>query len=126
MHAQDDRPGPALVQTMQTHVQALGTALKSRGLRVRCHADERGAFVIATNMAIQPDEEHRDDPRARMFGGLTQIVVLSAHGQGELAWWWQWSGATRSAPPEYEYLAPAAAIADATEKLSRVLAIATT
>jgi hypothetical protein len=48
---------------------------------------------------------------------------LSLH-EGALTWFWQWSGPTRDAPPEYELLGPADATAEAGERICRVLSLA--
>lgn len=109
----------ATIEAVQARVRELEAVLTARGLTVHTHADERGAFVVVRN-----DASAADDPVGqRINRGLTQTVVLSKRGTGELAWFWQWSGATRDAPPEYEYLCPADAIAEAGDRIAKVLGL---
>ena len=115
MHA---HRGNRTAETIQGYLRDLATALTARGLTVRVH--ERASILVARNEAVRGD-----DPLGRaMNPGLTQIVALS-NDSGTLAWYWQWSGPTRDAPPEYELLCPADAIAEAGERVARVLAMAT-
>jgi hypothetical protein len=110
--------GSRTAETVQGYLRDLATVLTARGLTVRVH--ERAGILVARNDAVQGD-----DPLGRtMNPGLTQIVALS-NDSGTLAWYWQWSGPTRDAPPEYELLGPADAIAEAGERVARVLAVAT-
>jgi hypothetical protein len=105
-------------ETVQGYLQDLATVLTARGLTVRVH--DRAGVLMARNEAAGGD-----DPVGRaMNPGLTQIVALS-NDSGSLAWYWQWTGPTRDAPPEYELLCPADAIAEAGERVARVLAVAT-
>jgi hypothetical protein len=110
--------GSGTAETVQGYLRDLATVLAARGLTVR--VQERAGILVARNEAARGD-----DPVGRaMNPGLTQIVALS-NDSGTLYWYWQWSGPTRDAPPEYELLAPADAIAEVGERVARVLAVAT-
>lgn len=100
----------------------LTTALTARGFTVRPEPDHWS--LVAVNKAAEPDDP--SDPLAIAYGPvkLVQRVALATDDTGALCWWWQWSGPTRDAPGEYELLGPAAGVAEATERISRVLALA--
>lgn len=99
----------------------LETALTARGFAVRI--EEKFWSLVAKNEAAEPDDPH--NPLRRAYGvSLSQRVALAPDDDGGLCWWWQWSGATRDAAPEYQLLGPADGIADACERITRVLALA--
>jgi hypothetical protein len=52
-----------------------------------------------------------------------QSLYLAVDDTGALCWSWHWSGPARGGSGEYERLCPASAIAEATERISRVLAL---
>jgi hypothetical protein len=100
----------------------LSASLTTRGFKVI--VEEKRWSVVAVNEAAAPEDPH--DPLALAYGSvkLVQRVRLAPHPHnGTLYWFWQWSGETREAPPEYQPLCPAHAIAEATERISRVLAL---
>jgi hypothetical protein len=103
-------------------LRELETALTARGLTVRVEPDHWS--LVAKNEAAEP--ENPRDPLAIAYGPakLVQRVQLATDATGALRWYWQWSGPSRDAPHEYEPLCPAAAIAEATERVARVLALA--
>jgi hypothetical protein len=106
-----------IMETARGHMEDLAAMLRARGLTVRVH--DRAGVVMVRNEAAEPD-----DPRGRIINpGLSQVVALSLH-EGALTWFWQWSGPTRDAPPEYELLGPADATAEAGERICRVLSLA--
>jgi hypothetical protein len=99
-------------------LRELETALTARGFKVR--VEPHSWALVARNVAAEPE-----DPLGKHFApALAQRVQVSTDDKGALNWYWQWSGPTRDAPPEYELLCPAAAIAEATERIARVLALA--
>jgi hypothetical protein len=88
----------------------------ARELKVR--VDDRQGLLVAKN----PAAEETGDPRGRhMNPGLSQTVALSEHDDDSLHWYWQWSGAERGAPPEYEYMCPAGDVDAAAGKVAQVL-----
>jgi hypothetical protein len=107
-------------QTITLRLRDLEVVLAARGLRVTVEEDH--GSLVAANTAAGPDEPK--DPLAIAYGPakLMQRVVLARDEQD--AWYWQSSGPTRDAPPEYERLAPIAAIAETAERITRVLALA--
>lgn len=111
---------PAAVEAQTTQLaRRLATELAARGLRARAL---RGVCVEANNPVFDPPE---DDRRATALNpGLKQTVMCGADGDGRLMWFWQWSGATRDSPPEYEPLCAADDIAQAADKIARVLRVA--
>lgn len=100
----------------------LETVLTARGFTVRI--EEKFWSLVAKNEAAEPDDPH--NPLSRAYGAvsLSQRVALAPDDNGVLCWWWQWSGPTRDAAPEYQLLGPADGIADAGERIARVLALA--
>ena len=98
----------------------LELTLKARELVVR--VDEDHWSLVAKNQAAAADDP--DDSLAVALGpvSLSQRVVLAPDAAGALCWFWAWTH--RDAPAEYEYLAPAAAVAEVAERMSRVLALA--
>lgn len=58
-----------------------------------------------------------------MNPGLSQKIALCLHEDDTLHFSWCWSGATRQAPPEYEYLCAAGETEQDARKISRVLAV---
>jgi hypothetical protein len=96
-------------------LEALTAALQDRGLV----AEAFGARMVwAKNNAADPQS---GDPRAAMSPGLRQTVVCQRDGKGRLAWFWVWSGPTREAPSELQYLGPAEHIGQAADRIARVL-----
>jgi hypothetical protein len=106
----------------------LAKSLDARGFTVRLDPDNW--TLVARNEAAAAAADTRTngrpDPLAMAFGQvkLTQCVTLALTAEGDLYWHWQWSGPERGSPPEYQPMCPAAAIVDATERISRVLALA--
>jgi hypothetical protein len=103
----------------------LARSLNARGFTIRLEPENW--TLVARNEAADDDEPDTPrDPLAVAFGPirLTQRVTLALTKQGDLYWHWQWTGPERGSPPEYQPMCPAAAIADATERISRVLALA--
>lgn len=107
--------------TVPGHLRALGLVLAVRGFTVRIDADLWRLTV--TNRAAEPDNP--TDPQAVAFGPvkLVQRVHLAPDNDGALCWYWEWSGPDRDGPGEYELLCPVRAIAEADERISRVLAL---
>jgi hypothetical protein len=102
-------------------LRELGMTLAARGFKVIVDADRW--CLTAVNKVVAPDDP--SDPIAIAFGPvkLVQSVYLAVDETGALCWYWQWSGPTRGGPGEYERLGPAAAIAETTERIARVLAL---
>jgi hypothetical protein len=77
--------------------------------------------LTVKNEAVETD----GSPLARAYGnaGLMQRILL-ARNEGEPYWFWEWSGPSRGAPPEYEPIAPAGDIEQVAERITRVLALA--
>ncbi|GAA4634143.1 hypothetical protein GCM10023196_074510 [Actinoallomurus vinaceus] len=112
--------GPVTPASVEAHtsqlVERLADALTARGLRARV---TRGAWVLASNPAGDPPDSDR---HAKAINpGLRQTVMCGTGGDGRLMWFWQWSGPTRESPPEYEPLCAADDIAQAADKIARVL-----
>ena len=107
-------------ETAWTRLRELETMLTARGLAVR--VEEGHWSLIARNEAAAADDPH--DPLAMALGpvSLSQRVRLASDDTGALCWFWAWTH--RGAPVEYEYLAPAAAVAEVAERISRVLTLA--
>jgi hypothetical protein len=113
-----DQANPPTARAVGAYLQNLARALAACGLMVS--VNERARFVFAKNEAASAGE----NPLGRaMDHGLCQIVVLSTRADHSLHWFWQWSGATRDAPPEYEYLCPAEDIDEAAERIYTVLRV---
>jgi hypothetical protein len=104
----------------RTRLHELETMLAARGLAVR--VEEGHWSLIAKNEAASADDPH--DPLAMALGpvSLSQRVRLAPDDKGALCWFWAWTH--RDVPVDYEYLAPAAAVAEVAERMSRVLALA--
>jgi hypothetical protein len=112
----------AVRQAAVKGLRDLSASLTTRGFKVI--VEEKRWSVVAVNEAAAPEDPH--DPLALAYGSakLVQRVRLAPHPHnGTLYWFWQWSGETREAPPEYQPLCPAHAIAEATERIFRVLAL---
>jgi hypothetical protein len=101
----------------------LQTELQARGFTVR--VEEGSWSLVAKNEAAVGAADPKD-PLALIYGkvGLSQRVSLALDDFSVLAWYWEWSGATRGAPGEIEFMCSAADIAEATRLMSRVLALA--
>lgn len=89
-----------------TLLEELKNALTARGLTVT--VDQRLWAVNVQNPAA---------------ADLKQVVRLGGR-DGEPYWFWEWSGPGRTDPPEYEPMCRAHAVAEATERVTRVLAVA--
>lgn len=101
-----------------TQLDALTAMLTMRGLQVR---RQREDSLVVRNPAGGPDGS---DHRGRLLSpGLRQEVACRPDGSGRLWWFWVWSGATRTSPPEYEPLCPAEQIERAADRVARVLAV---
>jgi hypothetical protein len=115
-------------ETAPLLLRDLAKSLDARGFTVRLDLDNW--TLVARNEAPAADDDTRTDgrpdPLAVAYGQvkLTQCVTLALTDAGDLYWHWQWSGPERGSPPEYQPMCPAADIADATERISRVLALA--
>lgn len=109
--------GPdATPETINGYVTALVTALDDRGLV----AEPIGTRMVrAKNIAA--DAPGDDARTAAMSPGLRQTVLCERGDSGEFAWFWMWAGPTREAPPEAEYLGPAADTDEAADRIARVL-----
>jgi hypothetical protein len=100
-------------RAIRTHLDELAAALRSRGLAVRV-----GTSAL---MAWNPAASATDDPRGQaMNPGLSQYVAIAPDG-GSLNWYWCWTGSTRDAPLETEYMCPAEEIERAADLVARVL-----
>jgi hypothetical protein len=107
----------AMARQIRTHLNELAAALIARGLTVRVG---RGG-VSAANPASRAEDPLGDV----LHPGLSQEVALSVHEDRTFHWYWAWSGPTRDAPRELEYMLPAADIAEAAARIARVLAVTT-
>jgi hypothetical protein len=98
----------------------LENALKAREFLVRVEEDHWS--LIAKNQAAAADNPN--DPLAIALGpvSLSQRVVLAPDDAGDLCWHWQWDH--RGTDTTYERIATAGAIAEVTERIGRVLALA--
>lgn len=112
--------GPdATPETVTRFLDQLTAALVKRGLV----AEVFGARMVwAKNPAGDaPSGELR---AAAMSPGLRQSVVCQRDGaSGRLSWFWVWSGPTREAPTELEYLCPAEYIDQAANRIRYVLRV---
>ncbi|MFL6056306.1 MAG: hypothetical protein ACJ72W_25915 [Actinoallomurus sp.] len=101
---------------MTARLNQLAAALMARDLKVRIGRDS----LVARN----PRAFDVDDPRGHaMNPGLSQTIAMAANEDGTLHFYWCWSGPTRGAPPELEYLTVADDIEGAAERIARVLAL---
>lgn len=108
---------PDNTATVSGYLDDLGKLLTARGLLVT--SSVRASFLMARNA----DLAGVDPIGRRMNPGLTQVVVLGPNRDGELSWWWQWSGPDRNAPPELEYMLPADAVNQAAARICHVLGL---
>jgi hypothetical protein len=107
----------ATPDTVARFLNQLTAALVERGLV----AEAFGARMVwAKNPAAEPPS---GESRAiTMSPGLRQSVLCQPDGEpGRLAWFWVWSGPTREAPPELEYLCPAEDFDQAANRITHVL-----
>jgi len=111
----------AVREAVPRRLRELGMTLAARGFKVIVDADRW--CLTAVNKAAAPDDP--SDPLGIAYGPvkLVQSVCLAVDETGALCWHWQWSSPTRRGPGEYERLCPAAAIAEAAERIARVLAL---
>jgi hypothetical protein len=107
-------------QAATERLHELETALTAREFLVR--VEEKQWALVAKNQAAEADNPH--EPLAVALGpvSLSQRVVLAPDDAGALCWYWAWTN--REEPVQYELIAPAAAIAEVTERMARVLALA--
>jgi hypothetical protein len=110
----DSRKGiPQLEQAIHARLDELAEALRGHGLAVRTGT----SALVAWN----PAASATDDPRGQaMNPGLSQYVAIAPDG-GSLHWYWCWTGPTRDAPLETEYMCPAEEIDRAADLVARVL-----
>ncbi|GAA0372644.1 hypothetical protein NE235_30865 [Actinoallomurus spadix] len=87
-----------------TRLGELSTALTERGLTVRVGA----AAVMAWNPAASR---------------LSQYVALCGHADRSLHWYWCWTGPSRKAPLETEYMCAAEEITHAADLIAKVLRV---
>ncbi|GAB3958035.1 hypothetical protein GCM10029978_001980 [Actinoallomurus acanthiterrae] len=98
-------------------LEALTAALTRRGLVAEAFGTR---MVWVKNPAA--DASGGDPRAAAMSPGLRQSVVCQRDGDsGRLAWFWVWSGPTRDAPSELEYLCPAEYVEQAANRITHVL-----
>jgi hypothetical protein len=111
----------AVREAVPRRLRELGIRLAACGFKVIVDADRW--CLTAVNKAAAPDDPSA--PFATAYGPikLVQSVYLAVDETGAPCWYWQWSGPTRGGPGEYQRLCPAAAIAEATERIARVLAL---
>jgi hypothetical protein len=102
-------------EVIESRLEALAAALAERGLIAEPFATK---MVWAKNGAAEPQHS---DPQAVMSPGLRQTVVCQPDDAGRLSWFWVWSGPTREAPSELEYLGPAELITETADRIARVL-----
>jgi hypothetical protein len=101
---------------VKARLDELATALTERGLAVR---PDTGALV-----AWNPAASRTDDPVGKaMNPGLSQYVALCGHEDGSLQWYWCWTGPTRDAPLETEYMCAAEEIEYAADLMAKVLRV---
>jgi hypothetical protein len=97
--------GAAVRQAAFEGLRDLSASLTTRGFKVI--VEEKRWSVVAVTEAAAPEDPH--DPLALAYGSakLVQRVRLAPPPHdGTLYWFWQWSGKTREAPPEYNRCAP--------------------
>ncbi|MEV5710044.1 hypothetical protein [Actinoallomurus sp. NPDC052274] len=103
-------------RAIRARLDELATALRGHGLEVRA-----GTSAL---MAWNPRASMTDDPRgAAMNPGLSQYVAI-APDDGSLHWYWCWTGPTRDAALETEYMCPAEQIDRAAALITKVLHVA--
>ncbi|WP_345433931.1 hypothetical protein [Actinoallomurus vinaceus] len=102
-----------LEQAIRARLEELAEVLRGRGLAVRIGT----SALVAWN----PAASATDDPRGQaMNPGLSQYVAIAPDG-GSLNWYWCWTGPTRDAPLESEYMCPAEQIDRAATLIAKVL-----
>lgn len=112
----------------------LATSLTARGFRVVVEPHHWTLIAVNEVTPEPPPPGYRPEPLDLAFqpARLVQRVTLALTAEDHptapraLYWHWQWAGPTRDAPPEYEPMCPADAIAEASERLTRVLRLAVT
>jgi hypothetical protein len=107
----------ATPETVAQLLEALTAALADRGLIAEIFGTR---MVWAKNGAADPPA---GDPRAPMSPGLRQTVVCQRGDDGLPVWFWVWTGPTREAAPELEYLCAAEHIDHAADRIARVLCL---
>ncbi|MCO6007105.1 hypothetical protein NE236_19165 [Actinoallomurus purpureus] len=101
-------------QPVKARLDELAAALVELGLTVRVGT---GALVAWNSAASRTD-----DPVGKaMNPGLSQYVALCEHDDDSLHWYWCWTGPTRDAPLETEYMCPAREIEHAAHLIAKVL-----
>lgn len=118
-----DPPATALDPTRATAIsrlRELETTLTAQGFKV--DVEEKFWSLVATNEAATVADM---SPLARAYGPLklVQRVQVAVDGDGALGWYWQWSGPTRDAPGEYEYIVPVGEVEEVARRVARVLAL---
>jgi hypothetical protein len=110
----DPRDGVARQErTVRARLDELAAALRGHGLEIRV-----GTSAL---MAWNPKASATEDPRGQgMNPGLSQYVAI-APDDGSLHWHWCWTGPTRDAPLETEYMCPAEQIDRAVTLITKVL-----
>ncbi|MEV5747678.1 hypothetical protein AB0L00_07640 [Actinoallomurus sp. NPDC052308] len=102
-------------RAIRARLVELATALRGHGLEVRV-----GTSAL---MAWNPKASMTDDPRGEaMNPGLSQYVAI-APDDGSLNWYWCWTGPSRDAPLETEYMCPAEEIDRAATLITKVLRV---
>jgi hypothetical protein len=112
----NDSGSTVTAQMIRTRLNDLAAALMAHGLKVRVGK----TALVAKN----PAASDTDDPRGKILNpGLSQDVALATHDDHTLHWYWCWTGPTRDAPLEMEYMCTAEDIDQAATKISGVLRI---
>ncbi|MEV5708557.1 hypothetical protein [Actinoallomurus sp. NPDC052274] len=99
-----DSETPGDTQIIKARLDELAAALIESGLTVRVGA----AALMAWNPAASR---------------LSQYVALCGHADRSIHWYWCWTGPTRDAPLETEYMCAAEDIAHAADLVAKVLRI---
>ncbi|MEV5749984.1 hypothetical protein AB0L00_19355 [Actinoallomurus sp. NPDC052308] len=112
----DPQPGVARIeQTIRARLDELAEALRNQSLAVRVGT----SALVAWN----PAASVTDDPRGQaMNPGLSQYVAIAPDG-GSPHWYWCWTGPTRDASLETEYMCPAEEIDRAATLITKVLRV---
>ncbi|MEV5707320.1 hypothetical protein [Actinoallomurus sp. NPDC052274] len=102
-------------RVIRARLDELAEALQSQGLAVRVGT----SALVAWN----PSASATDDPRGQVMNpGLSQYVAIAPDG-GSLHWYRCWTGPTRDAPLETEYMCPADELDRAASLITKVLRV---